>query len=71
MTDAELQALLLSVRIAGTAVIVALPFAVFAAWVMTRDRFPGRTLLDAIIHLPLVLPPVVIGYLLLLSLIHI
>jgi len=68
MTDAELQALLLSVRIAGTAVIVALPFAVFAAWVMTRDRFPGRTLLDAIIHLPLVLPPVVIGYLLLTTL---
>lgn len=68
MTDAELQALLLSLRIAGTAVIVALPFAVFSAWIMTRNRFPGRTLLDAIIHLPLVLPPVVIGYLLLTTL---
>jgi molybdate transport system permease protein len=68
MTAAELQALLLSLRIAGTAVIVALPIAVFSAWIMTRDRFPGRTLLDAVIHLPLVLPPVVIGYLLLTTL---
>ena len=65
MTEAEFEALALSLRIAGIAVIVALPFAVLAAWIMTGGRFPGRTLLDAVLHLPLVLPPVVIGYLLL------
>ena len=43
-----------------------LPFAVLAAWVLTRGRFPGRTLLDAFVHLPLVLPPVAVGYVLLL-----
>ena len=40
--------------------------AVLAAWVLTRVRFPGRTLLDAFVHLPLVLPPVAVGYVLLL-----
>src|SRR4029079_14325430 len=43
-----------------------LPLAVLAAWVLTRARFPGRTLLDAFVHLPLVLPPVAVGYVLLL-----
>ena len=43
-----------------------LPVAVLAAWVLTRVRFPGRTLLDAFVHLPLVLPPVAVGYVLLL-----
>ena len=43
-----------------------LPLAVLAAWVLTRVRFPGRTLLDAFVHLPLVLPPVAVGYVLLL-----
>ena len=43
-----------------------LPLAILLAWILTRTRFPGRTLLDAFVHLPLVLPPVAVGYLLLL-----
>ena len=43
-----------------------LPVAVLAAWLLTRVRFPGRTLFDAFVHLPLVLPPVAVGYVLLL-----
>ena len=42
-----------------------LPFAILVAWLLTRTRFAGRTLFDAFVHLPLVLPPVVVGYLLL------
>jgi molybdate transport system permease protein len=42
-----------------------LPLAIAVAWLLTRRRFPGRTLFDAAVHLPLVLPPVVVGYLLL------
>jgi molybdate transport system permease protein len=47
-------------------VLWSLPIAVLAAWLLTRVRFPGRTLLDAFVHLPLVLPPVAVGYVLLL-----
>jgi molybdate transport system permease protein len=43
-----------------------LPLAIAVAWLLTRGRFPGRTLFDAVVHLPLVLPPVVVGYVLLL-----
>ncbi len=63
---AELQALLLSLRIALVAVACALPPAVLVAWVLARRDFPGKPLLDGIVHLPLVLPPVVVGYVLLL-----
>jgi molybdate transport system permease protein len=65
--EAELQALLLSLRIATVAVLGALPFAVAAAWVLARRDFPGKVFVDAIVHLPLVLPPVVVGYLLLVT----
>lgn len=68
LSEAEVQALLLSLKIASIAVIVALPFAVMSAWLLVRGRFPGRVVLDALVHLPLVLPPVIIGYLLLVSL---
>lgn len=68
LSDAEVEALLLSLKIASMAVIVALPFAIALAWLLSRDRFPGRVIVDALVHLPLVLPPVVIGYLLLISL---
>jgi molybdate transport system permease protein len=68
LTQAEVQALILSLKIASVAVIMALPLAVLLAWLLVRGRFPGRVLLDALVHLPLVLPPVVIGYLLLISL---
>ncbi len=66
LTPAELEALRLSLSVALRSVLLSLPLAVLVAWVLTRARFPGRTLFDAFVHLPLVLPPVAIGYLLLL-----
>lgn len=65
LTPAEWEALVLSFRIALVAVAVSLPFAVGVAVLLARFRFPGRSLLDGLVHLPLVLPPVVMGYLLL------
>jgi molybdate transport system permease protein len=65
-SSAELEALRLSLEVAGMSVLFSLPFAVVTAWLLTRGRFPGRTLLDAFVHLPLVLPPVAVGYALLL-----
>jgi molybdate transport system permease protein len=67
LSDAEREALFLSFRIASAGVALALPFAVAVAWLLARVRFPGKTLVDGIVHLPLVLPPVVIGYLLLIT----
>jgi molybdate transport system permease protein len=61
----ESEALTLSLSVAARSVLVSLPIALLLAWVLTRKRFVGRTLLDAFVHLPLVLPPVVVGYLLL------
>jgi molybdate transport system permease protein len=66
--EAELSALTLSLAVATRSVAISLIPAIFLAWLLTRRRFPGRTLLDAFVHLPLVLPPVVVGYLLLLLL---
>jgi molybdate transport system permease protein len=68
VSSAELEALRLSLEVATRSVAFSLPLAVLAAWVLTRARFPGRTLLDAFVHLPLVLPPVAVGYVLLLLL---
>ena len=68
LSAVEVDALALSLRVATTATLVALPLAVAVAWVLSRTRFPGRGLLDAIVHLPLVLPPVVVGYFLLILL---
>jgi molybdate transport system permease protein len=65
LTAAESEALLLSLRISLVAVACALPFALGAALALTRFRFPGKTLVVGILHLPLVLPPVVVGFLLL------
>jgi molybdate transport system permease protein len=62
----EIEALRLSLSVACRSVLVSLPFALLISWLLTRRRFAGHTLLDAMVHLPLVLPPVVIGYLLLL-----
>jgi molybdate transport system permease protein len=64
--SAELEALRLSLGVAVRSVGFSLPIAVLAAWLLTRARFPGRMLLDAFVHLPLVLPPVAVGYVLLL-----
>ncbi|MHC8492294.1 molybdate ABC transporter permease subunit [Thalassospira sp. SM2505] len=67
LTPAEIEALLLSLRISGVAVACALPFAILVATALALGRFPGRFILDAIVHLPLILPPVVMGYLLLIG----
>lgn len=67
LTDAEWEALTLSFRIASVGVACALPFAVAVAYVLARVRLPAKTLLDGVVHLPLVLPPVVMGYLLLVT----
>lgn len=65
LTDIEIEALRLSLWVSGWAVAASLPMGILAAWVLARLRFPGKNLLDGIVHLPLVLPPVVTGYLLL------
>jgi molybdate transport system permease protein len=67
LTPDEWVAIRLSLRIAIVATVVALPFGIAVAWLLARKDFWGKTLLDGIVHLPLVLPPVVTGYLLLLS----
>ncbi|HLS80258.1 MAG TPA: molybdate ABC transporter permease subunit [Steroidobacter sp.] len=66
MTPAELDALRLSLSVALRSVLASLPFAVAIAWLLSRRTLRGRLILDALVHLPLVLPPVVVGYLLLL-----
>lgn len=65
LTEVEIEALRLSLWVSGWAVAVSLPIGILAAWVLTRMHFPGKSLLDGLVHLPLVLPPVVTGYLLL------
>jgi molybdate transport system permease protein len=65
-TTEEWEILQLSLRVAFWSVLVSLPFAVATAYALARSNFPGKTLFDATVHLPLVLPPVVVGYLLLL-----
>ncbi|WP_408906209.1 molybdate ABC transporter permease subunit [Roseomonas marmotae] len=65
LSPEEWQAVRLSLAVALRSVAFGLPPAVLAAWVLARGRFPGRALLDALVHLPLVLPPVVVGWLLL------
>src|SRR6266403_6393381 len=64
-SPAELDALRLSLEVAVRSVGFSLPLAVLVAWILTRARFPGRMLFDAFVHLPLVLPPVAVGYVLL------
>ncbi len=59
------EALRLSLRVAALATLLSIPLALGLAWVLARRVFPGKALLSALIHLPLVLPPVVTGYLLL------
>lgn len=61
----EWEAVWLTLAVATRAVGFGLPLAVISAWVLTRYRFPGRGLLNALVHLPMVLPPVVTGWLLL------
>lgn len=65
MTPLEIEALKLSLRVGLWCVAISLPFGIACAWVLARMEFPGKTLFDGLIHLPLVLPPVVVGYALL------
>jgi len=65
LTDEELQAIRLSLRVAFWSVTCSLPFGVLIAWVLARRNFPGKVLLDGLVHLPLVVPPVVVGFILL------
>lgn len=67
LSAAEIEALLLSLKVSAAAVLCALPFAVGIAVLLARSDFPGKTLVNGLVHLPLVLPPVVMGYLLLIS----
>ncbi len=68
MSPLEIEALLLSLQVAVTAIGVSLPLAIFIAWLLARKTFPGKSVLDGIVHLPLILPPVVVGYVLLVTL---
>jgi len=65
---AEWEAVRLSARVALWATLVSLPFGILVAHVLARREFPGKQILNGIVHLPLILPPVVTGYLLLLAL---
>jgi molybdate transport system permease protein len=67
LTPEEWGAVRLSLRVAVVATLLSLPLGIAAAYALARGRFPGRALLDGLIHLPLVLPPVVTGYLLLVT----
>ena len=66
MSDTELGIILLSLKVAFFSVALSLPVAILVAHALARFDFPGKTLLDAVVHLPLVLPPVVVGFALLL-----
>lgn len=65
LSPGESEALHLSLSVAWRSVAISIPAALIVAWILTRRRFPGHTLLDAVVHLPLVLPPVAVGYVLL------
>ena len=67
LTPDEWTIVALSLKVGGVAMAAVLPLAFALAWVLARVRFPGKLLLDAIVHLPLVVPPVVTGWVLLLA----
>jgi molybdate transport system permease protein len=67
LTPDEWTIVALSLKVGGVAMAAVLPLAFALAWVLARARFPGKLLLDAIVHLPLVVPPVVTGWVLLLA----
>ncbi len=67
LTPEEWQAVALSLRVSTWATVVSLPIGIFVAYALARWTFPGRQLLNGLVHLPLILPPVVTGYLLLLT----
>lgn len=68
LTPDDLQAIALSIKVAFTATVISLPFGFVVACLLVFPRWPGKALVDGVVNLPLVLPPVVVGYLLLLLL---
>jgi molybdate transport system permease protein len=66
LTDLDTEAIRLSLQVALWSVACSLPFGVATAFLLARTNFPGKSLLDGLVHLPLVIPPVVVGYMLLL-----
>jgi len=64
-TPEEIDAIRLSLWVASIGILASLPFGMFVAYALARWRFPGKIFLDALVHMPLVLPPVVTGYILL------
>lgn len=68
LSPLEIEAIRLSLKVSLWAVAVSLPLGIAAAWVLARCECPGKSIFDAVIHVPLVVPPVVVGYLLLLLL---
>jgi len=64
-TGAELTAIQLSLKVALLVTIIVLPIAIFIGWFLARKRFPGKAFVEGFLHLPLVLPPVTTGYILL------
>ena len=68
LSPQDWTAVALSLRVAAVSTVIALPFGIAIAMLLARGSFWGKSLLDAVVHLPLVLPPVVTGYLLLISL---
>ncbi|EDK26230.1 molybdate ABC transporter permease protein [Vibrionales bacterium SWAT-3] len=65
LSEYEYQALMLSLKVAGFAILWLIPIGISLAWLLAKKQFVGKSILESIVHLPLVLPPVVIGYLLL------
>ncbi len=68
LSPTEIDAIVLSLHVSAVAVVVMLVPGVVLGWMLARVRFPGRIIVDAVVHLPLVLPPVVVGYVLLVAL---
>jgi molybdate transport system permease protein len=67
LSPTEWQAVALSLRVAFWATLISLPLGIWVAWLLARRDFPGKQVLNGLVHLPLILPPVVTGYLLLLT----
>jgi molybdate transport system permease protein len=67
LTPEEWTAMVLSLKVAASAVVFSIPLGIAVAWLLSRRDFWGKSVLDALVHLPLILPPVVTGYLLLLT----
>lgn len=67
LTPQEWQAVALSLRVSFWAMLVSLPFGLFVAYALARWQFPGKQVVNGLVHLPLILPPVVTGYLLLIT----